>query len=165
MTIRPGNPFPGNIIPTSRLYAPGDGGAQPVPAAESHATPGTSYNYAEQAASYFQLTTQPVVHLDYNMTSKLRFNAALSEQTQRPVVIPGSIPGFNDYYTPNPTIYNVTATVDWTITPTSVLEGTYGTIKNQLAGGGSPAGVLADAAANKNNTLSAFPDLYPNGAS
>ena len=43
-----------------------------------------------------------------------------------------------------------------------VLEGTYGTIKNQLAGGGSPGGVLADAAANKNNTLSAFPDLYPN---
>jgi hypothetical protein len=83
-------------------------------------------------------------------------------QTAPSVIIPGSIPGFNDYYTPKPLIYNVTATVDYIISPTLVLEGTYGTIKNQLAGGGSPAGVLADAAANKNNTLSAFPDLYPN---
>ena len=30
-----GNPFPGNIIPANRLYAPGDSGAQPIPDAES----------------------------------------------------------------------------------------------------------------------------------
>jgi hypothetical protein len=157
-----GAPFPGNIIPTTRLYAPGVAVLNQYPLPNLPTTPGVSYNYAEQGASYFQLTTQPVFHLDYNATSKLRFNAAFNEQTQRPVVIPGPIPGFDDYYTPIPIIYNVTATVDWIITPTLVLEGTYGTIKNQLAGGGSPSGVLADAAANKNNTLSAFPDLYPN---
>jgi hypothetical protein len=155
-------PFPGNMIPAGRLYAPGVAVLNQYPLPNLPSTPGVSYNYAEQGASYFQLTTQPVFHVDYNATSKLRFNAAFSEQTQRPVVIPGTIPGFNDNYTPIPIIYNVTATVDWIITPTLVLEGTYGTIKNQLAGGGSPAGVLADAAANKNNTLSAFPDLYPN---
>ncbi len=107
-----GNPFPGNIIPTNRLYAPGVAVLNQYPLPNLPSTPGLSYNYAEQGASYFQLTTQPVVHLDYNMTSKLRFNAALSEQTQRPVVIPGTIPGFNDNYTPIPIIYNVTATVD-----------------------------------------------------
>jgi hypothetical protein len=78
------------------------------------------------------------------------------------VVIPGSIPGYNDNYQPVPVIYNVTATMDWVITPTWVLEATYGTIKNQLAGGGSPGGILADPAANRNNTLGAFPNLYPN---
>ncbi len=154
-------PFPGNIIPQSRLYAPGVAVLNQYPLPNLPSTPGLSYNYAEQGASYFQLTTQPVVHLDYAPTSKLRFNSALSEQTQRPVVIPGTIPGFNDNYTPIPIIYNVTATVDLVISPTLVIEGTYGTIKNQLAGGGSPAGVLADAAANRNNTLGAFPNLYP----
>jgi hypothetical protein len=157
-----GNPFPGNIIPTNRLYAPGVAVLNQYPLPNLTQAPGSPFNYAEQAASYSQVLTQPVVHLDYNMTPKLRFNAALSMQTAPSVVIPGSIPGFNDYYTPKPIIYNVTATVDYIISPTLVLEGTYGTIKNQLAGGGSPSGVLADAAANKNNTLSAFPDLYPN---
>jgi hypothetical protein len=157
-----GAPFPGNIIPTTRLYAPGVAVLNQYPLPTLTQTAGTSFNYAEPGASYSQVLTQPVFHLDYNATSKLRFNAALSEQRAPAVVIPGSIPGFNDYYTPIPIIFNVTATVDWIISPTLVFEATYGTIKNQLAGGGSPSGVLADAAANKNNTLSAFPDLYPN---
>jgi len=157
-----GAPFPGNIIPTNRLYTPGKAVLNQFPLPNLPTTAGLSYNYAEVGASYFQLTTQPVFHLDYNATSKLRFNAAFNEQTQRPVVIPGTIPGYNDNYTPIPIIYNVTATVDWIISPTLVFEGTYGTIKNQLAGGGSPGGILADPAANRNNTLSAFPNLYPN---
>ncbi|MGO9256668.1 MAG: carboxypeptidase regulatory-like domain-containing protein [Bryobacteraceae bacterium] len=157
-----GNPFPGNIIPANRLYAPGVAVLNQYPLPNLPTTPGVSYNYAEQGASYFQLTTQPVFHLDYNATSKLRFSGVFNEQTQRPVVIPGPIPGFDDYYTPIPIIFNVTGTVDWVITPTVVFEATYGTIKNQLAGGGQPSGVLADPAANRSNTLSALPDLYPN---
>ena len=41
-----------------------------------------------------------------------------------------------------------------------VTEFTYGSIENQLTGGGS-GGVPVDPAANRNNTLSAFPNLYP----
>jgi hypothetical protein len=157
-----GQPFPGNIIPASRLYAPGIAVLNQYPLPNLPTTPGLSYNYAEQNAEYFQFTTQPVVHVDYNATSKLRFNSALSMQTARPVVQPGPIPGFDDYYTPKPIIYNITGTVDYIISPTMFFEATYGTIENQLAGGGSPSGVLADQAAARSNTLSAFPNLYPN---
>ena len=38
---------------------------------------------------------------------------------------------------------------------------TYGTIKNQLAGGDN-GGLDTDPAANRLNTLGSFPDLYPN---
>ena len=41
-----------------------------------------------------------------------------------------------------------------------VVELTYGSIENQLTGGGS-GGIPVDKAANRNNTLSAFPNLYP----
>ena len=48
---------------------------------------------------------------------------------------PGLIPGFNDAYVPYPYITNYGATVNCTINPTTFLEVTYGSIKNQLAGG------------------------------
>jgi hypothetical protein len=139
-----GAPFPGNIIPTNRLYAPGIAVLNQYPLPNLTQAPGTSYNYAEQGASYSQVLQQPAFRIDYNMTSKLRFSAKLSEQRVPPVVIPGTIPGFNDYYSPHPIIFNYGATVDWIISPTLVLEGTYGTIENQLAGGGSPSALLAD---------------------
>ena len=41
-----------------------------------------------------------------------------------------------------------------------VVELTYGSIENQLTGGGS-GGVPVDKASNRNNTLGAFPNLYP----
>jgi len=76
------------------------------------------------------------------------------------VVQTGSIPGFNDVYTPYPYIIHKALTADWTVTPTTVVELTYGSIENQLTGGGS-GGVPVDKASNRNNTLSAFPNLYP----
>lgn len=157
-----GAPFPGSIIPASRLYAPGVAVLNQYPLPNLTQAAGTSYNYAEPTGSYNQLLSQPAARLDYNVTSKLRVSGKLSEQRQRPVVIPGSIPGFNDAYSPYPYITNWGATGDWTITPSSVIEVTWGSIDNQLAGGGSPGALLADAAANKNTNLAAFPTLYPN---
>ena len=123
--------------------------------------PGTSFNYQQNPGQYNQLQQQPVIRVDYNLTSKLRFTGDLNEQILRPVVQPGTIPGFNDVYTPYPYIVNWATTMDWTITPSMVFEATWGSIINQLTGGGS-GGLAVDPASNRNNTLSAFPNLYPN---
>ena len=162
MDNQSGQPFPGAIIPLSRIYAPGQAVLNQYPLPNLPTTPGLNYNYAETTAAYAQLTTQPVIKADYNMTSKIRFSGVLNEQRARPVLQPGSLVGFNDQYSPYPYIINWGATGDWTITPSSVLEVSWGSIDNQLAGGGSPGALLADPAANKNTNLAAFPSLYPN---
>ncbi len=154
-----GQPFPGKIVPQSRLYAPG------VAVLNQYALPniaqaaGTNYNYQQNPAAYNQLTQQPVVRLDYQFTPNVRISGKYSGQLQRPVVQIGSLPGFNDAYVPYPTITNLGATFDWTISPTTFLEVTYGSIKNQLAGGGN-GGLDTSPASNRLNTLGGFPMLY-----
>jgi len=155
-----GKPFPGSVIPGNRLYAPGIAVLNQYPLPTLTQAPGTNFNYSKAPVGYDQLEQQPVIKVDYNMTSKLRFSGVLSEDRLRPVVQTGSIPGFNDVYTPYPYIIHKAITADWTVTPTMVAEFTYGSIENQLTGGGS-GGVPTAAPANRNNTLSAFPNLYP----
>ncbi len=161
-----GNPFPGNIIPQNRLYAPGIAVLNQYPMPTITQAPGTNYNYQQQPVSYNQLTQQPAVRLDYQFTPSVRISGKYSSQIQRPVdQIAGTggngIPGFSDSYVPYPIITNWGATFDWTITPTTVVEVTYGTIKNQLAGGNN-GGLDTNPAANRLNTLGSFPELYPN---
>jgi len=157
-----GQAFPSGIIPASRLYAPGQAVLNMYPMPTQTQAPGTAFNYNVPPVGYAQLTTQPVGRVDYNMTPKLRFSGKLDEQRARAVIQPGSLPGFNDQYSPYPFITNWGATGDWTISPSAVLEVSWGSIDNQLAGGGSPGALLADPAANKNTNLAAFPTLYPN---
>ena len=52
-------------------------------------------------------------------------------------------------------------TVNYTMNPTTFLEGTYGFIRNELTGG-NEGGVLVNDSANRLNGLAAFPLLYPN---
>src|SRR5215469_4381481 len=161
-----GNPFPGNIIPTNRLYAPGIAVLSQYPLPNVTQAAGTNYNYQQQPVSYNQLTQQPAVRLDYQFTPSVRISGKYSGQIARPVLQIGGtggngIPGFSDSYVPYPVITNWGATFDWTITPTTVVEVTYGTIKNQLAGGNN-GGLDTDPAANRLNALGSFPELYPN---
>lgn len=155
-----GKPFPGSVIPASRLYAPGIAVLNQYPLPTLTQAAGTSFNYSQAPASYNQLEQQPVIKIDYNLTSKLRISAVLNEDRLRPVVQPGSLPGFNDVYTPYPYIINKAITADWTVSPTMVAEFTYGTIENQLTGGGS-GGIPVNPASSRKTTLSAFPNLYP----
>ena len=159
-----GKPFPGNMIPQDRLYAPGIAVLNQYPLPNSTQVPGTNYNYQLQPASYNQLTQQPAVRLDYQFTPSIRISGKYSGQIARPVVQVGGtgtngIPGFSDSYVPYPVITNYGATFDWTITPTTVLEATYGSIKNQLAGGNN-GGLDTSPASNRLKTLPGFPELY-----
>jgi hypothetical protein len=148
------------VIPQSRIYAPGLAVLTRYPASNLTQAAGTSYDYQANPASYNQLTQQPAVRLDYQFTPNVRISAKYSGQIQRPVLQVGSLPGFNDAYVPYPTITNYGTTFDWSITPSTFLEVTYGSIKNQLAGGGN-GGLDTGAESNRLKSLQAFPELYP----
>jgi hypothetical protein len=123
-------------------------------------TPGMNYNYQVDPPTYNQLTQQPAVRIDYQMTSKLRFTGKYSGQRQRPLVTPGILAGFSDAYVPYPYITNYGITVDYMISPTTFIEGTYGQIQNELAGG-NEQGILANEESNRLKSLKDFPMLYP----
>jgi hypothetical protein len=155
-----GAPFPNLKIPAQRLYAPGLAVLNRYPLPTLTQQPGTNYNYEAAAGSYNQLTQQPAVRLDYQVSEKLRLTGKVSGQRQRPVTQPGLIPGFSDAYVPYPNITNYAATVDYTISPTTFLEFTYGQIQNQLAGGNNN-GIDINDESNRLKSLKDFPMLYP----
>ena len=70
------------------------------------------------------------------------------------------IQGFTDVLSPYQYITNYAATVNYTINPTTFLEGTYGFIRNELTGG-NEGGVLVNESANRLSSLPNFPLLYP----
>ena len=51
-------------------------------------------------------------------------------------------------FNPNPFITNYAITVNYAITPTTFMEGTYGFIRNELVGG-NEGGVLVNESANR----------------
>ena len=161
MDYSSGAPFPGQQIPQSRLYGPGLAVLNRYPLPNVTQLPGMNYNWQLAAPTYNQLLQQPAVKLDYQATGKLRLSGKYSGQIQRNVVTPGLIPGFSDSYVPYPVISNYGVTVDYTISPTTFLEGTYGRIENQLAGG-NENGILTDPESNRLKSLKDFPMLYPN---
>jgi hypothetical protein len=155
-----GQPFPGNIIPADRLYGPGLDVLNRYPLPNLTQAPGTNYNYQVDPPGIDNLTQQPAVRIDYQLSSKLRFTGKYSGQRARRLITPGTIQGFNDVLNPYPYITNYGVTVNYTMNPTTFIEGTYGFIRNQLAGGGS-GGILVNDSANRLNGLGNFPLLYP----
>ena len=155
-----GQPFPNNTIPSNRLYAPGLAVLNRYPQPNVTQGPGMNYNWEVPAPSYKQLTQQPAVRIDYQLSQNLRFTGKYSGQRLRPVERPGLIQGFTDVYTPYPYISNYGVTANWVISPTTFLEGTWGMIQNQLADG-NEGGVLINEESNRLKSLGAFPMLYP----
>ena len=58
------------------------------------------------------LTQQPAIRLDYQLSSKLRVTGKYSGQRARKLITPGTIPGFTDVLNPYPFITNYGATVE-----------------------------------------------------
>jgi hypothetical protein len=153
-------PFANNVISAGSFYGLGQTILNRYPMPNVAQAPGTNYNYQIAAPSVNQLTQQPAVKIDYQMSPKLRLSYKYSGQIQRPLTQPGLIPGFSDAYVPYPTIGNHVATVNWVVSPTTFVEGNYGRIENQLAGG-NEGGILVNDAANRLTSLPGFPLLYP----
>ncbi len=147
-------------IPSNRLYSVGLNVLKRYPMPNVEQAVNTNYNYELQPPTVENLTQQPALKIDYQVSSKLRFTGKYSGQRARPLITPGLIPGFTDVRTPYPYITNYAATVNYTINATTFLEGTYGFIRNELAGG-NENGVLVNESANRLNQLADFPLLYP----
>ncbi len=160
MDYTTGQPFPDKTIPADRLYATGVALLNRYPQPNVEQLPGMNYNYEVQPPVYDQLTQQPAIRIDYQLSSKLRFTGKYSGQRQRRVTQPGIIQGFTDAYVPYPYITNYGITVNYVINSTTFLEGTYGQIQNELAGG-NENGILINDESNRLESLAAFPLLYP----
>jgi hypothetical protein len=148
-------------IPADRLYPTGIALLSRYPLPNVTQTAGTNYNYEVPAPTTDNLTQQPAIRIDYQLSSKLRFTGKYSGQRARRLITPGTIAGFNDVLNPYPFITNYGVTVDYMVNSSTFLEGTYGFIRNQLAGGGS-GGILVNDVSNSLTSLPGFPLLYPN---
>jgi len=158
-------------IPQNRLYPIGQTILSRYPLPNVAQGPGQNYNYEVPAPTTDNLTQQPSIRVDYQLTQKLRATGKYSGQRARKLVTPGTIQGFNDMQNPYPFITNYGATVDYQINNSTFLEGTYGFIRNQLAGGGSigspggspalPGGIFVNESSNRLTSLPGFPLLYP----
>jgi len=159
-------------IPANRLSSIGLAVLNRYPMPNVTQLAGTNYNYqigTDQLPTTDQLIQQPAVKIDYQHSAKLRFTGKYSGDRRRQLTTPGgfgtnAIPGFTDVFTPYPYITNYAATVDYSINPTTFLEGTYGLIRNELTGG-NEGGVLMNDSANRLASLPGFPLLYPNAGS
>jgi hypothetical protein len=153
-------------IPADRLYPTGVALLSRYPLPNLTQLPGMNYNYEVAAPTTDNLTQQPAVRLDYQLSSKLRFTGKYSGQRARRLITPGTIQGFTDVRNPYPYITNYGVTADYQINSSTFLEGTYGFIRNQLAGGGSigataTGGILVNESANRLTSLPGFPLIYP----
>jgi hypothetical protein len=153
-------------IPASRLYPVGTSllSRYPLPNVEQLA--GMNYNYQIDAPTTDNLTQQPAIRLDYQLSSNFRVTGKYSGQRARKLVTPGTLPGFSDVQNPYPFITNYGVTANYQINNSTFLEATYGFIRNQLAGGGSigaiaTGGILVNPSASL-SSLPGFPLLYPN---
>ena len=159
--------FPNRTIPADRLYPLGLNILNRYPKPNVTQTAGTNYNYEVPSSALpttEDLIQQPALRLDYQMSSKLRVTGKYSGDRRRKLVTPGIITGFSDALNPYPYITNYAATVNYTMNPTTFIEGTYGFIRNELAGG-NENGILVNETANRLSAaggLANFPLLYPN---
>ena len=132
----------------------------PLPNLDAGA-PDTNYNLEIPRPEDKNLLQQPAVRVDYQFSPALRVTGKFSGQRQtRSACVQGTMPGFNDVLMPYPYISNYGITVNYTFNSTTFLEATYGSIKNELAGGGS-GGILVNDSANRLNSLPDFPLIYP----
>jgi hypothetical protein len=147
-------------IPANRLYSTGTAVLNRYPLPNIEQAINTTFNYQVQPPAVKNLVQQPALRLDYQMSPNLRLTGKYSGQRARRLITPGLIQGFTDVLTPYPYITNYAVTVNYTLSPTTFLEGTYGFIRNELTGG-NENGVLVNESSNRLNGLAAFPLLYP----
>ncbi|MEO7275129.1 MAG: carboxypeptidase-like regulatory domain-containing protein [Vicinamibacterales bacterium] len=121
-------------IPQSRLYPTGMNvlnNLWPLPNVQQ--VPGLGYNYEVQVPVTKTQLNQPVLRADYQISAALRFTAKYAGQLQGQDVDPGSLPGYNDLLRWNRNRHAPSITVNYNLTPTMFLEGTYGYSFNEIA--------------------------------
>ena len=136
-------------IPADRLYQTGLNILKLYPAPNVAAG---QYNYELVRPAEQLRANQPAVRLDYQPSLKLRGTFKYSGWSQQDVIIPGTIPGWNDTKQYNPFVRTVAATVNYSLSNRTFLEGTWGRAQNSLTGC-----ALAQANTGPSFCRSAFP--------
>jgi hypothetical protein len=148
-------------IPQNRLYPVGMNilnNLWPLPNVEQ--VPGVGYNYEVQVPVTNSMLHQPVLRADYQISSMLRFTAKYAAQLQGQNVDPGSLPGFNDLLRWNRNRHAPSITVNYNLTPSMFLEGTYGYSFNEIAN------LYVSPLSNRANAgLADLPMLFPQAGS
>jgi hypothetical protein len=121
-------------IPANRLYEPGVSVLKMFPLPNIVAAPGAPYNFEIIRPEENLLAYQPAIRFDYQPTARLRASYKYTGWSQRKQTINGSIPGFNDTRMQNPVVSTMAVTINYNLSPTMFLEGTYGRSGNEQAG-------------------------------
>jgi hypothetical protein len=108
-------------IPADRLYQTGLNILKLYPLPNVAAG---QYNYELVRPAEKLRSNQPAVRLDYQPSQKLRATFKYSGWSQQDVVIPGTIPGWNDTRQYNPFVRTIATTVNYSLANTTFLEGT-----------------------------------------
>ncbi|MEO7891875.1 MAG: carboxypeptidase-like regulatory domain-containing protein [Vicinamibacterales bacterium] len=163
-------------IPSSSLYQLGLNILNMYPLPNIDNVPaGQTYNFSSIKPVGSILAWQPVVRIDYQPTQKLRGSVKWAGVHQRSNLQYGTIPGYNDTKPAREQVTLISTSVNYTLSSTLFLEGTWGTsisMQNPCegfgGGGGGPQfcnGYPQNPNSNKNNVgLGSFPFVYPNGA-
>jgi hypothetical protein len=110
-------------IPPNRLYQLGLNVLKQWPQPNAN---GLNYNLETVAPEDVRLTHQPILRVDWVPSSRLRLSGKYAGQRATVKNTPGTIPGFNDTLNRWPFITVASGTVDYTLSPTTVLEGIWG---------------------------------------
>jgi hypothetical protein len=158
-------------IPAAALYQTGMNVLAWWPKANLPLLPGQPFNYQTTYPTVKLVGWQPVARVDYQPTTKLRGNFRFQEYQQPAKPIPGTIPGFNDTTQDNYGIYTWSSVINYTVNPSTFIEGSVGRNTHHQEGcsvvGGDPnwciTGDGVDPAANRNTAgFAAIPYLFPN---
>jgi hypothetical protein len=93
-----------------------------------------SYNYEERRKQQSMMSQQPIVKFDYLPWTKLRGSYKLALWGQPNNIIYGTLPGFNDSKQYKTWLSLMATTINYSINPTTFVEGTFGKSRNDLAG-------------------------------
>ena len=145
-------------IPQDRLYPLGLNILKmyPLPNNES-TTIGTNHQFIQP--TWDTLLYQPALRLDYQMTPGLRFSFKYAGNNNAKRASLGSLPGWNDTIVPIPERGTEVFTVNYNISSTTFIEGTYGRAGNQLAGCGGLS--INDVSDSRNTGLANLPLIFP----
>jgi hypothetical protein len=159
-------------IPASAAYGPGVNVLNWYPLPNIADAAGLTYNYEAIRPAESALAWQPAVRVDYQPRQNLRGTFKYSGWQQRHQTFNGNVPGFNDSRMQNPIVTTTAYTVNYTISPTTFLEATYGHSQNELAGcalaqGGTgptfcTSAIPMNETANRNTAgLGGLPMIFP----
>jgi hypothetical protein len=141
-------------IPQNRLYQPGLNILRMFPMPTGSSILGRNLEFLRPAED--TLSYQPAFRVDYQPYAALRVSYKFQGQITRRQVLNGTIPGFNNTLDPFPIVATDAVSVNYNVTPTMFLEGTFGRAWNKQ--GTYQTDPVADA---RSTGVAALPTLFP----